>query len=94
MKKLIFGALAGVALASCSHTQTVYKDRPVTVNVPVPQPCVNGIRPTPPIPLKKRFTDDQWKALDAKQKSAVEGKQALDLKTYGEDLNAATAACP
>ncbi len=94
MKRLPIIVLAGVALASCTHTQTVYKDRPVEVKVPVPQPCVNGIRPAPPIPLGKRFTADQWKALDTKQKAAVVSKQALDLKTYGENLNAATAACP
>lgn len=82
-------AILALLLAGCSHTIT--QDRPVTVKVPVAQPCA-GERPTAPVPL--RDTTPDWDQLDAKQKAALVGKQALDWQTYGEQLNAATAACP
>jgi hypothetical protein len=44
------------------------------------------------VPLKDQPID--WAALDARQKAALVGKQALDLRTYSEKLNAATAGCP
>ena len=76
-------------LAGCGHT--VVQDRPVTVKVPVSQPCA-ATRPTPVVPLKDQPID--WAALDVKQKAALVARQGLDLRTYGEQLNAATAGCP
>lgn len=91
-----FGFLAGfgtgallIGLSACSAP--VVKDRPVRVAVPVPQPCA-GARPAPVVPLKDQPID--WRSLDVKQKAARVGKQGLDHKTYGEQLGAATAACP
>lgn len=86
---------AALALCACATEQeTVFRDRMVEVKVPVAQPCVNGKRPEPVIPLKQTFSDEQWRALDTRQKAAVVGKQGLAHKTAGEDLNAATAGCP
>lgn len=92
VKRLIM--FAALAVSACATPRIVYRDRPVEVRVPVAQPCVSGVRPTMPKPLNEQFTAEQWKALDPKQKAALVGRQALALKTYGESLNAATAACP
>jgi hypothetical protein len=35
-----------------------------------------------------------WADLDVRQKAAWVGRHALALRTYGEQLAAATAACP
>ena len=78
--------LACAALAGCGGT--VIKDRPVEILRPVPQPCALS-RPAEPAPLP---TD--WDSLDVKQKAAAVGKWALEWQQYGQDLNAATAACP
>lgn len=80
--------LAFLLLASCG--KAIVQDRPVTVKVPVAQSCALP-RPSPPAPLSGR-TD--WDSLDVKQKAALVGKQALDWQTFGEQLNAATSACP
>jgi hypothetical protein len=84
-------AIAAVALALAGCGGTVVQERPVTVKVPVAQACA-GSRPTAPAPLKDRAPD--WYELDVKQKSALVGRQGLEWQTYGEQLNAATAACP
>ena len=83
-------AFAGLALSACSGSPVV-KDRAVTVNMPVAQPCA-GERPSPPVPLSRIFP--QWDGFDVRQKAAAVGKQALEWQTYGEQLHAATAACP
>lgn len=85
---------AALLLAGCATPQVVYRDRPVEVKVPVAQPCVAGARPTAPVPLNKQYSVEQWKALDPKQKAAIVSAHALALKKYGEDVNAATIACP
>jgi hypothetical protein len=73
----------------------VVQDRPVTVVKPVVQPCVEGPRPEPVVPLKERVDKDTWyKGLDAAQKSAYIAAQGLDRQTYGEQIAAATSACP
>lgn len=91
MKRIILTALL---VSGCATTpQVVYRDRPVEVKVPVAQPCVVGARPAAPLPLNKQYTADQWKALDPKQKAAIVSAHALALKTYGENVNGATAGC-
>lgn len=82
---------AALALVGCG--QTVTQERPVSVNVAVPQPCLAGARPAAVTPLRERYSDAEWNALDPRQKAALVGKQGLDLRTYGEDLNAATGGC-
>lgn len=77
-----------VALAGCGKTVT--QDRPVRIAVPVAQPCALA-RPAP-VPSLESQTPD-WSDLDVRQKAAWVSKQALALRTYGEQLNAATAAC-
>ncbi|MBA3831674.1 MAG: hypothetical protein H0X34_07235 [Chthoniobacterales bacterium] len=90
-----FSPLLMLLVAGCATTpQVIYRNRPVEVKVPVAQPCVAGVRPTAPLPLNKQYTADQWKGLDTKQKAAIVSRHALDLKTYGENVNGATAACP
>lgn len=91
MKRSIVLALC---LAGCAAKPlTVIQDRPVEVKVPVPQPCVVGVRPTAPLPLNKQYKLDQWKALDPRQKAAIVSRHALELKTYGENINGATVGC-
>jgi len=85
---------AALALSGCATTpQIIYRDRSVEVKVPVVQPWVVGVRPPVPLPLNKQYTADQWKALDPKQKAAIVSAHALALKTYGENVNGATAGC-
>lgn len=84
-----FALIAAVALAGCS-SNPVYQDRPVTVKVPVTVPCTTP-RPVQPVPIKEKTPD--WNSLDVRQKAAHVGKQGLEWQTYGQELNAATAAC-
>lgn len=86
--------LLALLVAGCAAPQVIYRDRPVEVKVPVAQPCVAGARPTAPLPLNKQYSAGQWKALDPKQKAAIVSAHGLALKKYGEDVNAATIACP
>lgn len=79
-------------VAGCSP-RVVWRDRIVTVNVPVAQPCA-GTRPAPVPTLRERYADPAWAAMDVRQKAAAVGKQAVELRGHGEQLNAATAACP
>jgi hypothetical protein len=90
MTKIIV-VCAALALAGCGETVT--RERPVSVNVPVPQPCLAGSRPAAVTSLRELYSDAEWNALDLRQKAALAGKQGLDLRTYGEDLNAATGGC-
>lgn len=90
-----FSPLLMLLVAGCATTpQVIYRDRPVEVKVPAAQPCVVGVRPTAPLPLNKQYTTTQWKMLDPKQKAAIVSAHALELKTYGENVNGATASCP
>lgn len=90
MKKIVL-ALA-ILMSACSP-KVIYKDRVVTVNVPVPQPCADK-RPEEIVSLKRKFTDAEWRQMDLVQKTANVGKNALAREQYGKDLNAATGACP
>lgn len=90
MNKLLTIALCGM-LAGCGG-KTIVKDVPVRVSVPVVQPCA-GIRPEVVSTLRDRYSDDQWRAMDVRQKAAAVSQVALELRTYGEQLNAATGAC-
>lgn len=90
---MIRSAIVGLAfasLAACSP-KVITRDVPIEVKVPVAQPCA-GERPAPPAPLASSFPN--WPAMDVKQKAAAVGKQALEWQAYGQQLNAATAACP
>lgn len=96
LDRFFFGFLVGVVAGAALLTlggcgAPVAKDRPVRVAVPVPQPCARA-RPAPVVPLKDQAID--WSSLDVKQKAAWVARQGLDHKTYGEQLGAATAACP
>lgn len=81
--------LALLALTACGST--IVQERPVTVSVPVAQPCA-GERPERPSSLVSRTP--AWNQMDVRQKAAAVGAWALDLLSYGEKLEAATAACP
>lgn len=93
--------LCVLSLAACGGT--VVQERPVSVNIPLPQPCVEGTRPAKVATLKQKYSDEQWppagapkgpNGMDIKQKSAAMGKQAIENREHGEDLDAATSACP
>lgn len=77
-----------LVLASCGST--VVKDRPVAVNTPVTVPCALE-RPQRPVPLVEQTPG--WDSLDVRMKAAAVGKWALELLTYSEQLEAATAGC-
>lgn len=79
-------------LAACSP-KVITQDRPVRVAVPVPAPCTTA-KPAPVVSLRERFNDEQWAAMDARQLAAAVAENAIRLRTYGEQLHAATAACP
>lgn len=88
------------ALTACGKTVT--HDRPVKVLVPVAQSCALP-RPEEVPPLideTPEWVDGKDKAspldgpLDIKQKAALVGNWALRVRTYGQQLFAATAACP
>jgi|GEM_PF-1208580 len=86
--------LLALVVAGCSTPEVIVRDRPVSVSMPVPQPCADK-RPAEVVPLKDRITRDEWYLrTDPRQKAALVGAQGLDRQTYGEQLNAATAACP
>lgn len=86
-------ALALLFLSGCTG-RTVTRERPVEVFKPVLQPCVKNPRPALVMPLNQQLTKEQWDALDIKQKTEYVSQQGLDRQTYGEQLNAATGACP
>ena len=93
MKKLAIMLALGLAACATKPLPPIIQDRPVEVKVPVAQPCVVGERPTAPLPLNKQYSTTAWKALDPRQKAAIVSRHALDLKTYGENINGATAGC-
>lgn len=93
MKKLIFLTLFFIT-ACTTPGDIVYKDKVVENKVAVAQPCVVGVRPTPPISLKEQYTLPQWRALSVKQRAALVGLQGLNYKKYGENLNGSTISCP
>lgn len=80
--------LAFLALSACSP-KVVTRDAPVTVKVPVPSKCVTEW-PLKPDPLPD---GSHWAGLDVKQKAATIGAQAIELKNYAGNLEAATSAC-
>lgn len=88
---IAFLAIFYCGLSGCAGT--VRKNVPVPVKIAVAQPCVQGSRPTPVIPLNQALSDDEWKKLDVRQKAATIGRQGLALKSFSEDLNAATGGC-
>lgn len=90
----LYLVVAMLGLSACATTpQVIYRDRPVEVKVPVAQPCVVGTRPNAPLPLNKQYSAEQWKALDVKQKAAIVAHHAFEIKSYGENINGATAGC-
>lgn len=89
MKRIII--IAALALVGCGGS--VVQERPTTVSIPVPQPCVDGPRPASVKPIREQMTRDERDTLDVRQKAALVGKQGLDLRAYGEDMNAATGGC-
>ena len=92
--RIIAIMMGGTALmlGGCA-SKIVTRNVPVEVRVPVAQPCATE-RPAKVAALKDRIDDRQWRSMDVRQKSAAVGRQALDRQTYGEALDAATAACP
>jgi len=82
---------AAFALAGCGGR--IVKDRIVTVNTPVVQPCA-GQRPAPVTTLRQDYPDSAWSAMDIRQKAAAVGSKGLERQGHAEKLNAATAACP
>lgn len=91
MRKIGSGFLA-FWLSACA-APAIVQDRAVDVFIPVPVPCALP-RPAAPVPLRDRLSEAEWGALDARQRAAEVGRQALAWQSYAEALNAATGACP
>lgn len=87
-----FAIAAVLALGACK-SGTIIEERIVEVSVPVPVGCATQ-RPSVPVPLKQRFSEEQWATMDVRQKAAAVSIAGLGRLAYGEDLNAATGACP
>lgn len=83
--------IVAIALLGGCQTRVIYRDRPVEVKVPVSVPCAT-VRPAKVVALKEKTPD--WESNDVRQKAAHVSKQGLERQTYGEQLDAATAACP
>lgn len=81
-----------LGLGACGP-KVITHDRPITISTPVPQPCALA-RPTHIPTLRERFPDETWAQMDTRQKAAAVGRQALERQAWGEQLEAATAACP
>jgi len=90
IRRLMVVGLALSSLTAC--TKPIVQDRPVTVRVPVVQPCALP-RPTAPASLKQAYPDADWSEMDTRQKAAAVGKWALEQQTYGRQLGAATGGC-
>lgn len=80
-------------VVGCAKQGPIYRDRPVEVLVPVAQVCAST-RPAKVPALRDTLPRQEWDKRDVRQKAATIGKQALDRQTYGEQLDAATGACP
>ena len=91
--RAVLALLAAAMLAGCGSTGTITRDRTIEVKVPVAQPCA-GARPVRVKPLSEDTPPAEWAALDVRQKAARVGRKALERQGYGEQLDAATAACP
>lgn len=91
MRHVVLLLAAAALIAGCA--KPIREDRPATVLVPVTAPCADP-RPAHVISLRDRIPRDQWQAKSPKQKAAEVGAQGLRRQTYGEQLEAATAACP
>ncbi len=87
MKHALILALG--VLSACSP-KTVTQDRPVRVAVPVPAPCVSE-RPARVMAIADTYPE--WDSMDVRQKAAAVSESAVKLRTYSEQLNAATMAC-
>jgi hypothetical protein len=83
-------ALSSLTLSAC--TKSITQDRPIITKMPVIVPCVVD-RPTAPASLKSAYPDEQWAAMDVRQKAAAAGKWGLDQQAYGRRLDASTAGC-
>lgn len=89
IRQLSLIALTALLAACGAKTETPG----VRAHIPVLQPCVDGQRPNAPLPLNQQIPEGEWTALDVKQKAARIGLHAGELRTWGEQLNAATGAC-
>ena len=80
--------LALLALSACSP-KVITRDMPVTVKIPISQPCVTNW-PQNPQPLPD---SNHWAQMDVRMKAAAIGAYAINQTNYAEALRAATAAC-
>lgn len=90
MKKLFLVPL--LLLGACTHT--VYKDRIVTVNVPVVQACVID-EPTEEPKLREKIPPETWAKWegDVDRKAAAVAKHVADQRSNNQLQRASTAAC-
>lgn len=79
-------------LATGCGPRVVTRDKVVTVKVPVAQSCAIA-RPAPVPPLQETYPAERWNTMNPAQKNAAVAKHAIELRTYGEKLDAATAGC-
>lgn len=89
-----FGATCAIIalLATGCGPRVITKDRIVTVNKPVVQPCTLP-RPASVPTLQETYPADRWTGMSPAQKSAAVAKHAIELRTYSDKLDAATSGC-
>jgi hypothetical protein len=81
-------------LAGCGGHVAAVSEKPVPFAVPVAVGCVGKDgKPTPPEPLKQRYTDAQWAAMPPGAKAQAVAAQGGARLNYEDSLRASTAGC-
>jgi hypothetical protein len=97
LRMMMIVALACVPLAACGGggaRPAALAEKPMPYAVPVDAGCIGDKgRPTPPEPLNRRYTAEQWAALAPGAKAAAVAAQAGARLNYEDEDRAATAGC-
>lgn len=91
MNRLFVASLA-LLLAGCATPDTIIKEVPIEVKVPVTVPCM-GERPEEPQALRDFISRDAWDALTTDQRENLTAAQALAHKNFGDRSTVAAAGC-
>lgn len=91
MKLILIPALL---LAGCAGTPPpVIVEKIVEVKVEVPVPCLSAPLPTEPVPLRDRYSYDEWTAMGTAEREALVLAQGLDRRVYGDQATSLLTGC-